>query len=277
MRVDITQTTPLFRHPADHGTFIQWTVEDPPTTALHFKLERSGSLDGPYETLFTQLDGYHFFDKVQYTPPPPPGTLIEKMNFLSLTRTAYYRVTAISEDGQTAYDTSDVGVTLPRRQLLLKRKMQRDLALTFKFNGVDVAILKRRHWGIRCTSCYDRTTRKIYNSKCPYCYATGFLGGYFDPVRIMGRFLAPNSETQVVPQGKSDTVQVRFICGQQPVVEPDDIIVEVAQNHRYLVMAQSETQLRRETVHQSIIASELTRDSVEYKIPVNYEHHPRIY
>jgi hypothetical protein len=277
MRVEITQTTPLFRHPADHGVFLQWTVDDPPLTDLRFRIERSGSPAGPYDVLFNKLDAFHFFDKMRRLEAPAPGAIVEDLNYLSLARSVYYRVTAISADGISAFDIADVGVTLPKRQLLLKRKMQKDLAITFKFNGVDVAILKRRHWGTRCVACFDRATRKIVNSKCPHCYATGFMGGYFSPVRIMGRFMAPNSETQLVPQGKSDTTQIRFICGQQPIVDPDDILVEIAQNRRYLVIAQTETQLRRETVHQSIIASELARDSVEYKIPANWDHHPVIY
>ncbi len=278
MQVEITQTTPIYRHPADHGVFVQWVVHDPPLTEIKFKLERSGAPEGPWEPVVSNIEAYHFFDVSRRPPPPPgPGEDVVDLNYLSLTRTVYYRLTGVSKDGAADTDVSDVGGTLPRFQVLMKQKMQRDLAITFKFNGVDVAVLKRRHWGQRCSVCFDRLTRKVTNSKCTVCFGTGFHGGYFAPVRIMGRFLAPNSETQLVPQGKSDTTQIRFICGQQPTVDPDDILVEIAQNRRFIVVAQNETQLRRETVHQSIIASELARDSVEYRIPANWDHHPVMY
>jgi hypothetical protein len=151
------------------------------------------------------------------------------------------------------------------------------LFLGFRFNGVDVAVLKRRHWGLRCRHCFDNLTKKVTKSKCIYCYGTGFEGGYFHPVRITGRFLAPNQEVTLTPQGKSDTRQIRFICSEQPIIDPDDILVEIATNQRYLVLAQTRTLLRRETVHQSIIASELSKDSAEYTFVANYDHIPPIY
>lgn len=277
MRVEITKTVPIFRHPLDHGTFLQWVVHEPPSAEISFKLERSGSPNGPWDELILKLDSYHFFDKMRKVVLPSPGDIVDDLNYLSLARTIYYRVIASTANGETAYDISDIGASLPFREQLLKRKMQRDLAIGFKFNGVDVAVLKRKHWGLRCPACYDRITRKTTNSKCAICFHTGFVNGYFTPVRIKMRFLAPNNNTSLSPQGKVDTTQVRAICGQEPAVDVDDIIVEMGLNKRYIVTAQSETQLRRETVHQSIILSELARDSVEYRIPANWDHIPIMY
>ncbi len=277
MDLNITQTTPILRTAKDHGVFLQWDVANPPSSEIRFNVERSGSLEGPWERIVNGLVGYHFFDRQRTPPAPKPGEEIVDFNYLSLARTVYYRVTATSADGIRSEEISDVGASLPRHQVLLKRKMQTDLAIGFRFNGVDVAILKRRHWGVRCARCFDNNTRKVLSSKCVSCFGTGFTGGYFNPVRITGRFLAPSADTQLTQHGKTDITQVRFICGQTPAVDVDDVIVEIAQNRRYIVLSQSETQLRRETVHQSIVLSELSRDSVEYKFPAKLDDIPAIY
>ncbi len=277
MQVNIRKVTPLYRLPEDNGVYIQWDISKPPSADLTFTLERAGGPEGPYTQLITNLRSYQFFDDLRDLPLPTEGQTKENLNFLSLVRTVYYRVTAKATTGETASAISEIENFLPDRQRLLARKMQRDLALTFKFNGVDVYILKRKHWGVRCVRCFDKLTKKVTESKCPTCFGTGFEGGYETPVAIKGRFGAPNSSTDLVPQGKSDTNRLRFICLDYPRMDPDDIIVDKLQNQRFLVEKQSQTELRRNTVHQSLVVSELSHDSIEYRIAVNSDTSPMVY
>ncbi len=43
-------------------------------------------------------------------------------------------------------------------------------------------LLKRRWIGTRCTKCDNGLIHNAEQEQCPVCYATGFIGGYFQPV-----------------------------------------------------------------------------------------------
>jgi len=277
MDVLITRTIPVYRTPEDHGVFIQWTVTTAPSADIIFTLERAGSPTGPFDVILTNLTGYYFFDKFRTVPEPPLGATRENLNFLSLVRTIYYKITATASTGAVAFSINGVKTALPPRQERLERKIKRDLAVGFKFNGTSAYILKRKHWGVRCRKCFDVLTKKVTNSKCPVCFGTGFEGGYETPVLITGRFTAPNSNTDMTPQGLSDTTKMRFICADYPDIDPLDVIVDKYRNHRFIVQQQSETELRRNTIHQSMVISFLSTDSAEYQIPVNTDMVPVIY
>lgn len=277
MKLRITKLTPIYRSPEDNGIFLQWDVLEPPSASFTFLIERSVGPLGPYETVISGINTSHFFDNLRAVPFPATGETRENLNHLSLVRTLHYRVTATASTGETASVVRELDNNLPKRQLLLQRKMQRDLALTFKFNGVNVYVLKRLHWGIRCKVCFDLLTKKVTSSKCTACYGTGFDKGYATPVEIRGRFAAPNSSTDLTPQGLSDTDRIRFICLDYPRIDPGDVIVDKFQNQRFIVQQQSVTELMRNTVHQSIAVSELSKDSIEYRIVINTDVQPMVY
>lgn len=272
----ITRTTPVYRNSSDHGVFVQWDLAVPPVANVQeFKVERSGAPEGPFELVMDKILSYHFFDKFRWIPDQVNR---EHINYLSLSRSVYYKVTMTAEDGTSI---SDIRAVMPeirmRKIALLRRKMQRDLSVAFKFNTVDIAVLKRRHWGVRCTACFDLLTKQTTESKCLTCYGTGFEGGYFDPIRIRGRLGVQNVQSNVTPQGKADVNKKRLTILTYPEVEHDDIVVDIAQNKRYIVQNRHQTELQTRGVHQVITVSELARDAIQYRIPSNFDHIPVIY
>lgn len=277
MRVVITNGLAIYRSPEDTGLFIQWNVENPPSAEIRFKIERAQAPDGPYELVADNIQSYFYYDNNREPRGAAPDEAYENVNLLSILRSIFYRITATAANGDTAFAVSDATNDLPRRLRLLHRKMQRDLSVGLKFNGVPAYILKRLHWGVRCKSCFDLLTKKVTNSKCASCYGTGFQNGYATPVEIKIRFLAPNSEVQMAPQGWTDTTRIRIICLPYPRLFPSDVIVDKLSNARYIVQQNSQTELRREPVHQSVSLSELSHDSIEYRIPINKDHIPVMY
>ena len=277
MQVKITRTTPIYRDPYSTGVFLQWNVLDPPDVGpFSFKIERSGSPEGPFELVLDNVTTFHFFDDLRHVPAPPEGSVRENLNFLSLHRAIYYKVTG-TIGGETSFDIQVTGDNLPTRQALLRRKIQRDIRVGFKFSGIPLVILKRRHWGERCKDCFDQLTKRVTKSKCTTCFGTGFENGYFDPVRISGRIGVENIQTQITPQGKTDINQRALTTLDFPVFEEDDIIAELRQNRRYVITNISQTELRTVSVHQRSVLSELSRDSIEYRIVINPDHIPVIY
>ena len=277
MRVLITRTVHVLRDPRDTGVFVQWNVSEPPSSDITFKLERAGGPEGPFNVVTDGIKGYYFYDRFLDGPAAPPGTVIENPNFLSIVRTYYYKVTATAANGDTDFHVLDLQTALPPRLARLQRKIQRDLAIGFKFNGTDTYILKRKHWGARCKACFDLLTKKVTSSKCNTCYGVGFEGGFEKPVLIRGRFCAPNSNTELTPHGLSDVTKLRFLCGDYPNIDPLDVLVDKRQNQRFIVQQQAQTELQRNMVHQSLVVSQLATDSVEYRIPVDTTISPVIY
>ena len=278
MEVEITRTTPIYRSPESTGVFIQWVVKHPPVSGVGAaRLERSGSPEGPFELVVDNINTYHYFDKFRDTPAPGLGLTRENLNFLSLAREVYYRLTVLGADGSSARVVREVGDELPKRQSLLKRKIQRDIRVGFKFNGVPIAVLKRKHWGIRCVDCFDLLTKRVTTSKCNTCFGTGFEGGYYEPVRISGRISVKNVQTDITVQGKADINQTQLTMLDFPILEDDDIVVHLNTNQRYIVKHVTRTELRTVPVHQKILLSELERSSVEYRLIVNKDHLPVIY
>jgi hypothetical protein len=251
----------------------------PPTVIAKFKLERSGSPEGPFELVIDNLEDFHFFDDLRSAPVPPDADdTRENLSFMSLSRAVYYKVTATDSTGTEAEQIRVVGPdNLSRKLMLLRRKMQRDLGVSFKFNSLDLAVLKRRHWGLRCRDCFDPLTKKVTDTKCDTCFGTGFEGGYFLPVRIRGRIGVQNVQTTMTPQGKSDVNQKRLTILDYPEVERDDVVVDIKQNKRYIILHRHATEMQAVAVHQQLTVSELARDSVEYRVPANFDHAPIIY
>lgn len=255
---------------------MQWTIENPPANQqITFKIERSGSPEGPFELIINNITTYHFFDDLRHLPIPTDGVR-ENLGFLSLNRTLYYRITATAGNEQTSA-IEPVGDQLPRRQYLLRRKMQRDLRVGLKFSSIPLAILKRKHWGVRCKECFDLLTKKVTKSRCEVCYGTGFEGGYFEPVRVDGRISVDTVQSQMTQQDLVEVNQKTLTLLDYPLLETDDVVCELRMNQRYVVKQVARTELRTVPVHQRAYLSELSRDGIEYRLFINKDHMPAIY
>jgi len=59
--------------------------------------------------------------------------------------------------------------------------------------------LKRRWIGTRCTRCNNPLINNAEQEKCPICYATGFIGGYFKPKQCAMEITLAGSNDKVDP------------------------------------------------------------------------------
>lgn len=275
MQLVISRTTPIYAPSASSGVFVQWDVTQVPTGSsdLSFKLERAGGPEGPFEVVMDGIQDYHFFDKHLESTTPSR----EAQNLLSFHRDLYYRVTATA-GATTVTNLRVVGDGLPRRQMLLRRKMQRDFSVALRVgSGVPLAILKRRHWGCRCTACFDRLTKAVTNSKCTTCFGTGYVSGYHTPVKILGKKGTTAPDVQVAPHGRVETNNIELTILDYPLLAVDDVIAELNTDRRYVVNKVTRTELRGVPVHTKLSMSELARDSIEYRLPIQTGHIPTLY
>ena len=266
MTVEITRLLPLF----PRGVFLQWDLINPTEVgSFRFDVYRSGGPEGPWEPLaLGGVDIYNFSDVLPTTSTQSVGAI----NQLSLTRGIFYRVVVTPPSG-CDNEVEVVSIVEPRLdgpQRLLKRKILRDESLTFKkLNGVEVAVCKRMHWGPRCTVCWDKTTKAVTRANCSTCFGTGFTPGFFAPILTLGRRGTLPAAKQLAPQGIAEYRPTQVTILDAPKVEPDDVLVFLKDNKRFIVKAVIQTELKTVGVHQKLEVSELARSSVEYRIVVD--------
>lgn len=277
--VNVTRTTALF----PSAVFLQWDINTDETGSHLVDVARAGGPNGPWQQIGDSLvDAYHFLDDKFNLPPSPDARDPHNgLNLFSLSREIYYRITVTPPSGlANAFSSAPVTVEpgLDTRTRLFKRKILRDEAVAFRrLNGVPLVILKRRRWGTLCPECYDPVNRESTLEHCPLCFGTTYLGGFWSPVAIRGRKSAAPVQTQLTAHGESDIKTVTFIVLDYPRLEYKDVIVDLRRDDRYEVQIVSPTELKGVTVHQSLTATLLGRNSVEYSIKVDPVSTPPLY
>lgn len=269
MRLTITRTTPVYAPLARSGVFVQWDVLDLPATPpnMVFAVYRSESSRGPYVEAASNVTSPYFFDA------HVAGTSGDAVAWeqRSLAQTIYYRVCAY-EVGQPravtlAEDVAEVGDRLDKRTQLKRRFMQRAFAQQLRVgNGIPFAIAKLKHWGVRCTRCFDRLTKSVLDNDCPVCLSTGFVGGYYDPIVVMARKGVTAVSTSVATTGPVDASLPSLWMLDYPQIVKDDILIELRTDRRYQVNGVSRTELKGVPVHQRAEISELARGNTAYTI-----------
>lgn len=303
MLVVITKVSPLYTG-SDKGVSVQWDVEAVKESGtFSFTLMRAGSPEGPWDDaasgndVFTLTDYFDqpadfkanilslardIYYKVKVVPPSGAANQVfsRPVNLDGHAQTVIEGPSpVIGYKADTSYQYEEDPRTglaeRPRfpdgagRLRLLRRKILREeYVLLKKLAGVEFALLKRRHYGERCTSCYDPRTREVTKSTCDVCYGTSWAGGYHNAVDLLGRRATSQIAAEVTPQAKMETNMTRIQFLDFPRIDEEDILVEKARGQRYLVKSRYFTFLKTIPVHQTVMVSELERQAVEYSIPV---------
>lgn len=273
--LEITRLLPLF----PNSVFLQWDLVSPAESGTYtFQVDRSGSPAGPWTSVLGATTGiYSCVDAapttgVEQPPVPAPANAApnpQDFNLLSMARALYYRVTVTPPSGSSnaVATISEVEPRLSGKQRLLRRKMLRDASMAFKkLNGVEIAVLKRVRWGPRCPKCFDPYTKESVRGACSNCFGTGFFPAYYAPVVTLGRRGTRPSAKQITPQGATEYRPTQATLLDVPKVDPDDILVFLRDNKRFIVKTTIETELQNVGVHQKFEISEIARSSPEYRL-----------
>jgi hypothetical protein len=257
------------------GFFIQWVLDNAQESGTYtFSIYRSGGSAGPWEPLAENItDTYAFKDT--FTAPHPATTYnVVRPNQLNLFRTFFYRVVAKSPSGVIAEFIEELD---PRKDNTIedlkmaqyRRHTRFKFLRTLRLNGTPIVILKRRRWGVRC-KCVDKISREIVRSSCRECWGTGFIGGYWSPIKTNARrSVSPNSSA-VMPEGMHDSNDVRIWLPDFPSLEKEDVIIFLKDNSRWLVDVVTSTQIRLIEVHQVATIVALDKSHILYRFPVDF-------
>ena len=297
MKAFITNITPWFPTRVD----IQWDLEEVTESGtFHFAVERSGSPTGPWTILAPDLpDTYLFSDPFDQEEAntlslardvyyrigvTPPSGVLKKIYSHIVNLDGQAESDIIGPNPVMGYQVLDpaqheidplTGQNVrpadkqPGRLRLLRRKILRDEYIRLKkLTGNTFYLLKRRHFGSRCTVCFDAATSEITNSRCSTCYGTSWVGGYFLPVSLLGAPQESQVQSDLGTQTKDDIRMLRVQLLDFPRVDEGDLLIDMVHNRRLLVKQRYYTTLKTVTVHQTVTTSELERQAIEYAIPV---------
>ena len=254
--VDITRIVAAF----PRKVYLQWVIRNPQEGVTYLvQVYRSGSSEGPWEHVGVDLaDAFNYVD-VNFESAHDRTTA----SLFSMHRSVYYKVVLQPSTGTAVETVKKLEGGLDRRRKGIHRKLQRDAAIYLKkVMGTEVAIFKRRRWGAKCT-CLSSTGQST-RSHCSTCFGTGIVDGYWNPVYGYGQRMVAPVQVQTGPQGQIESHRLQAIILNIPQVEPDDILVFLRDNKRYIVESSTPTQIHFVDVHQELVLSEISASSREY-------------
>lgn len=202
------------------------------------------------------------FEKIATVEYPTTYYRDTEVNVTSFWREVYYRVTAVLRD--ETYESPAQGLN-PAFAAIAKEMIRRTDVL-LRFAGVPAMVYLRRH-GERCPDCWDNVLQKVTTSKCLTCFATGYKGGYYDPILTL---------INIVPERKTDQpdivlrqpTQTSFKMGVYPLLRPADIIYEVNQGSRWRVDEIMPSEIERVLTVQDFVATRLVSSDIAHKLPI---------
>lgn len=192
-------------------------------------------------------EGFFSFDHFMREPPPPEGT------------------------PSRAFTVSEVVTFAETRHLVAQEIIRRHTLLLRRFHGKFVAIFLRKTSGDRCPNCYDLLEKRITRSDCQYCYATGFNGGYSDPIFSYVYMVDPARSLSITPLGEmKDQRTDQFWTLPYPLLNPGDFFVR-KDGGRWRIETVASNKLEGEegeqTTRQAGIIREIDVDDVEMQVP----------
>jgi hypothetical protein len=251
---------------------VEWEIEPTQLDLAQFAVEvwRSESEAGPYQRISLRMNSADIFDFQD-----------RGVNLLSKWRYFFYRIRIVSLAGKEEYqeygstewrkvlegeDPGGVVMEAPPDMFALESIRRFNLVMR-EFGGRRVLVSVSRTWGQRCPDCWDHLKRRRKKSYCLTCFDTGLSGGFFRPMEAWSMkppHKVMNQLTSLFELQVDDRV---MWFSRYPRLKPRDIITSV-DGDRFRVIAINRSEKAWSLTRQTVQVRRLSRDQVEYKIPI---------
>lgn len=148
---------------------------------------------------------------------------------------------------------------------------RREWLLLSKFAGVKSYLFRTKHFGKRCSRCWNPTTEKVMDDHCPVCLGTSFEGGYYTPITTFIQFEPTGNEKIKDYIGVLEPNQIPAWTIAMPEITPDDIIIRTGDWNVYNVIRVSSTELQTTAVRQMLTLAQLSRGDIENQLSARLE------
>lgn len=203
------------------------------------------------------------FEEVGTISYPQTYFVDEAANQYDFWRQTYYKTIAVV-DGRTI-DAGPVRAGSDRPPMV--EEMVREISVTLRFGGHPILAYLKVHDVLRCPDCWDAVLKKVTRSKCPTCFATGWLGGFHPPILTCG-LLISEAKADQPDQTLREPAQSTIRISNFPEVRPRDIIREVNSGKLWRVTGVSPVRMHDAVIHQNLNVKRLTASEVEHDLPI---------
>lgn len=232
---------------------VYWELEkyalDP--YSYEFYIERSGSPEGPFDTIAGPMTNTFKFRDVNV-----PHT--------SRWANIWYRVKIVNGD-EVEYSKAACLSMEPSKESL---EIMRNHFLVLKeANGLRCLLFIKRKFGFKCPECFNPVSKRTNKSNCRTCFDTGYVGGYFDPIMSFVQ-IDPSSES--IQRSSSITLENQNATARTigyPLLGPEDIIVDPL-NNRWKINVVTPIQQHGFTIRQEMQIHKIPTGSIEHAIPI---------
>lgn len=140
---------------------------------------------------------------------------------------------------------------------------RREFLLLSKFAGIKAFYFKKRHYGIRCSRCWNQSIEKVMDDHCTVCFGTSWQGGYFDPIPVFIQFEPTPSARVKGYVGEIEPNSISAWTIAMPEIHSDDILIRTGDFSIYKVIAVNSTELQTRPVRQTMSLTQLSKSDVE--------------
>jgi hypothetical protein len=138
-----------------------------------------------------------------------------------------------------------------------------------EFSGRVMWVYPRKTTGAYCPVCLDKVLQRRTRGNCAPCFGTGWIGGYYAPVRSYGTVLTPDERSNSASFSAFQAQDTLLLFGNYPELFEGDVVLE-AENVRWRV-GETITKVKksRALVRQQAAIHEISKGDVEYSLPFN--------
>jgi len=212
------------------GTLVQWSlgsrIRDTGEYLYSLQVGNAGVSDPEaWTTTETKAEAYFLIDPVRRLP----GAYSFTHYRLKLeTSEAVYYSSPIHTFGKLGYSDWRMYKAVIRAESI---RLSSD-------DGTKGTLLKRKISGTKCHRCIDFGTGEVKDGNCPFCYGTGWLGGYYDPVPCFYININPAGSTighDVEMQGPVTETQTSGRAVAVPLLVSGDVWVHGESSERFRI------------------------------------------
>lgn len=254
---------------------VEWDIEPTTLDLVQYAVEvwRSESEAGPYQRVSMTMVAHDVFDFRDVG-----------VNLLSKWRFFFYRIRVINRNDTSEF--CDFGSEEPRKVIqgadpggvfletppdLYAQEAVRRFDLVLREHGGRRALVSvQRTWNMRCEVCWDHLKRRKKKTNCLTCWDTGVAGGFFRPMETWMMKPPHKVMNQLTPLFELQADDRIMWFSRYPRLKPRDLIHTI-EGDKFRVIAISRSEKAGALTRQTVQIRRLSRDQVEYKMPVKQE------
>lgn|GEM_PF-5305244 len=180
----------------------------------------------------------------------------------------FYTIEAILPSGAIARSPATTWAPVQNPWVFLRAKeiQRRENLFLSKFFGVQSQFFRKKFFGQRCTRCWNTQAEKVMDDRCTVCFGTGFEGGYWEAINVNLNYNPVQNNSQYTPVGVAEPVQIQAWTTSVPTIQTFDLIFRIPDAKMFRVSSVQPTELQAVRVRQTLILTELDKDSIEYEL-----------